>query len=241
MGRKTKKDFKIGDSFLSWVVIELQDAKKYKYLCRCSECGEERSFNKYNLLRGSYAPCRKCAHLKIKNISLIKKHWNCELNRAIFTKPQDFSLTHSYWFICDKGHNFKSSIKDFSLDRCLSCKNQLKNSTSRTQITEFALEYFNSVFDNVFLHEELSMITIEHDDIMIDIVFNEVDRFTSYRNYYNNEEELINDLTSLKKLEMTSKEQGYQFHLFEVESNFKINVDKLKDLMIQLVQRLQKQ
>ena len=139
MAKKSKKQFNIGDKFLSWEVISCEDPKKYRYLCRCS-CGSEKVFNKYNLLRGSYAPCKNCDSAKLSNVAYLRRYWNSELNGVTFTRPQDFSLTQSYWFMCDNKHNIKSTIKDFSVERCLGCKTNIKSSFYREQAYEYALE-----------------------------------------------------------------------------------------------------
>lgn len=236
MSRHSSKSFSIGDCFLTWQVIGPDESKKYKYICKCTECGAERSFNKYNLLRGSFAPCKKCAHIKLKNINLIKKHWNCELNKAIFTKPQDFNLAKSYWFICQNGHNFKSSIKDFSFERCMSCKNEIKNNSSKVQAVQFALEYFTSIFPQVIINEELNLITILNNncDFVADIIFNEEDYFSNYRNYFKNEEEYLKAFTDFKCAESASLAKGHEFIHFQVKNNLKDNVDNLKTLVLQL-------
>lgn len=229
MVRKTSKQFNIGDKFLSWEVVECVEPKKYRFLCRCS-CGNERVFYKYNLLKGSYAPCKSCGYSKLANTSAIKKHWNCELNGALFTKPHDFSLTQSYWFICDKGHNFKSSIKDFKLDRCLGCKNKTSEDSSKTQTIEFALQLFSSFCNDIVNDDNFLFVS----DLNLAISFNEIDRFDSYRNYFDSEEALIKEITTLKTLENKAKEKGYNYVDFKVEKSLDKNVDTLKQLMVSL-------
>lgn len=230
---RIKKPFNIGDIFLSWKVIDLVNPKKYRYLCRCTECGQEKEFIKYNLLKGSYAPCKRCGHKKIKNIPLIKKHWNSELNEVIFNNPEHFSLTQSYWFICDKGHNFKSSIKDFRLNRCLGCIENPPNHPSKVQAKEYATQYFRSV-GNV---KELDhyMLLIEAFNTVIALV--EDDRYVNYRNYFSSEEEMLNEISIVKRMEQAIKVQGFDFIQVKLGSNLKNNVDIFKELMIQLVQR----
>lgn len=230
MARKSTKIFNIGDSFLSWKVVECVNPKKYRYKCRCS-CGNEREFNKYNLLRGSYAPCKACNHVYLRNTQLIKKHWNNELNGRIFTKPQDFDLTHSYWFICNNGHNFKSSIKDFNIDRCLSCKCKTKSNHLSTQAIEYATQLFSRVFDKVYVDRFGVVIG----DVNAIVLIVESDRFDSYRNYYSSEEEYIKDVTDRQLFISEYKLKGIKVLKVLVENNLQKNVDTFKRIMVQLV------
>lgn len=229
MTKKTKKQFNIGDKFLSWEVISCVDSKKYRYLCRCC-CGSEKIFNKYNLLRGSYAPCKNCDSAKLTNISSLKKYWNSELNGVTFTRPQNLSLTKSYWFMCDNKHNIRSTIKDFSVERCLGCKTNIKSSFHREQAYEYALQLFRSIFDNVYIEHYSIVIR----DIKVAILAIEKDRFDSYRNYYNSEDEYIKDLTKFQMLKQFYKSNNYSIFDIRLENNLEKNVDTLKQLVLQL-------
>ena len=230
MPRKSTKKFNIGDSFLSWEVISCENPKKYRYLCRCS-CGNERVFYKYNLLKGSFAPCKKCGYSKLGNTALIKKHWNCELNGSVFSKAQDFDLTQSYWFICDAGHNFRSTIKDFSTKRCLSCQNKLKDTALRIQSFEYALQLFRSFLDDV---EVIDYAVVLHERRAVVFII-EHDRFTSYRNYYSSEAECVDDMTKYTLAKSGYAKNGYRILDVELSSNFEKNVDSFKEVMLQLV------
>ena len=229
MAKKSKKQFNIGDKFLSWEVISCEDPKKYRYLCRCS-CGSEKVFNKYNLLRGSYAPCKNCDSAKLSNVAYLRRYWNSELNGVTFTRTQDFSLTQSYWFMCDNKHNIKSTIKDFSVERCLGCKTNIKSSFYREQAYEYALQLFRSIFDNVYI-ESYSIVI---GDLKVAIIAIEKDRFDSYRNYYNNEAEFIRDATKLQMLKQFYKSNGYTIFDIKLENNLEKNVDIFRNLMVQL-------
>lgn len=235
MGRKTSKNFKIGDTFLTWIVEECVNPKKYRYRCRCSECNVEREFIKYNLLRGSYAPCKKCGHTKVKDLHIIRKHFNCELNGSVFTDPKDFSLTQSYWFVCNKKHNFKSSIKDFTLDRCLSCQTPLRNAPAKVEAYEYALQYFKSIFNSVI---ELDKHTIILQDISVAVSIVENDRYTNHRTYFGGEGELLEEVMYFKDLKSKLISQGFKYETFQTENNLKNNVDNLKQLVIRLVHKI---
>ena len=234
MARVSKKKFNIGDTFLSWKVVKCVNPKKYRYLCQC-ECGNQKEFNKYNLLRGSYSTCKVCACSKLSNVSFIREHWNSELNGQVFTRAQDFNLSQSYWFICDNGHNFKSSIKDFDLDKCLSCKKKVKSDKARNTIYTLARGLFDNMFDSVV---ELGDYNILLEEIKTVVNFSEVNRFVNYRFYYDSEEELINDATKLLLLEKEYQTMGYNFIRFGVEDSLQKNVDNLTKAMVELVHRI---
>ncbi|MCI9070227.1 MAG: hypothetical protein HFJ13_12025 [Clostridium sp.] len=231
---KEKKQLNIGDMFLTWEVVELVNPKKYRYKCRCCECGREKEFIKYNLLKGSYAPCKKCGYKKIKNTTSIKKHWNSELNGAIFDNPQNFSLTQSYWFICNKGHNFKSSIKDFNTNKCLGCIKASPHATYKLQAKEFALQYFK-VLGNIYEIDNYSLMLSEY-NLILNLI--EEDRFNNYRNYFETDEEMIKDINKLNELEQYCKNNNIKFIQIKLEKSFKNNVDKLESLMLSLIHNL---
>lgn len=233
MNNKIKKSVKIGDTFMTWRVSKRISGKKYRYKCKCTECGQEKEFIKYNLINGNYAPCKKCGHKKLQNVSLIKKHWNSELNGVIFTHPENFSLTQSYWFICNKGHNFKSSIKDFKLERCLGCNEHPPNDPSKTQFMEFMMQYFGS-FTKVQEYENYFILVPE-----LEVVFHlhEYDRYTSYRNYFHNEVEMLNELDKMKQEEYRFKNLGFQPVTIKVQRDLKNNIDNLQEIMLELTQQ----
>ena len=230
---RNKKIVNIGDIFLSWRVIELINPKKYRYKCKCTECGIEREFVKYNLLKGSYAPCKKCGHKKLANIPLIKKHWNCELNGAIFDNPENFSLTQSYWFVCDNGHNFKSSIKDFRLDRCIACTEYPPNHPSKTEAKEFALQYFRTVSSV----KELEHYLIYISEFNVVLHLHESDRYSLSRTYFKSENEIIAELDLINNTKSKLQKVDIGFIQVPLSKNLKDNVDTFKQLMIQLIHR----
>lgn len=231
---RNKKNISIGETFLSWEVIELVNPKKYRYKVRCTECGKEREFIKYNLLKGSYAPCKTCGHKKIRNIPLIRKHWNCELNGVIFDKPENFSLTQSYWFICNEGHNFKSSIKDFKLERCLGCHENPPNHPSKVQAREYAIQYFKTV--TRVDEPQQFLLYLELFKTFVYLV--EEDRFTTYSNYFKSEAEMLDEIRFVKQLKHMTSKDGLNFVSVMVAKNLKDNVDRLKALMIELVHQV---
>lgn len=231
---RNKKIINIGETFLSWEVIGLADPKKYKYKVKCTECGKEREFIKYNLLKGSYAPCKTCGYKKIKNIPLIKKHWNYELNGLMFKNPENFSLTHSYWFCCDKGHNFKSSIKDFDLSRCLGCHENPPNHPSKVEAREYALQYFNTVT----IVEEPQPFLLYLDIFKTFIYLVEDDRFATYSNYFKSEAEMLEEIKLINHLNYTTSKDGLGFIKVEITRNLKENVDIFKELMLKLIHRV---
>ena len=231
---RIKKILNIGDTFLTWEVKELINPKKYRYKCVCTDCGQSKEFIKYNLLKGSYAPCKKCGHKKIRNIPSIQKHWNSELNGTIFTSPEHFSLTQSYWFICNKGHNFKSNIKDFTPNKCLGCLEVPPNHPSKVQAKEYALQYFK-VLGRVIECEPF-LLYIKEYNTAIYIV--EEDRYTSYRNYFDSEIAMLNEFDRVTNLERELTKKGTNFIIQKVGKNLKNNVDRFKELMIRLVHEL---
>lgn len=183
-------------------------------------------------MNGKYAPCKKCGHKKISNVPLIRKHWNCELNGKVFLDPAQFNLTQSYWFICNKGHNFKSSIKDFDLCKCRGCIEHPPNHPSKTQTMEFLHQYFDSFTDVIEYEGFILAVPL----LKVAIHLHENDRYKSHRNYFNNEEEMLNEVLEIKAFEKDLRMLGFDFTTFEVEKNFKDNVDKLRNLMVTLVQ-----
>lgn len=128
--------------------------KNYNYICKCIECGEEKSISKYNLLRNTYALCKKCGVKSVleANISEILKYWNKDLNNITNMQEMYDNPSAIYWFTCSKGHNFRKTIRDFSPDQCPTCKKisepsikTIKHSSGRTfaKCYPHLLEYWN--------------------------------------------------------------------------------------------------
>lgn len=230
MKRSTKK-FNIGDIFLTWEVKSEVQGKRYRYHCECVQCGNRREFIKYNLLRGSYAPCRQCKSIKAINTQLISKHWNCELNEEVFDIDKEYNLTRSYWFICNNGHNFKSSIKDFKLSRCRGCIEHPPNHPSKVQAFEYAKQYFKTVTSV----DDCGQFLLRLHDFDTTLFFHEENRYTNYRNYFSSENEMLEEFTNVKTNENKSKSSGSKFIYVPTQINFKINVDKITQIMLQLV------
>lgn len=227
-----KNTIEIGDMFLSWKVVCVSNSKKYRYKVRCIECGKEREFIKYNLLKGSYAPCKGCGHKKLKNIPLIKKHWNCELNGTIFDNPENFSLTQSYWFVCNQGHNFKSSIKDFKLERCLGCHENPPNLPSKVLAKEYIIRYFKGITE--VLEPQPFLLYLR--GLKVFIFLSESDRFLNYSNYFKTDTEMLDELEHINNLKQIAAKDNVRFIKFDTDKSFKKNVDRFKDLVIELTQ-----
>ena len=219
-----KKNFKVGDVFTTWEVVKCIDSKSYKYLCVCNKCGAEKSFIKYNLLKGSYSLCKSCAPNSIKNINLIRFHWNTELNGISFTKPQDFNLERPYWFICDKFHNFKSSIKDFSLSRCRSCKEKELDSKNKIMIYTIAVKVLKAMFDIV--EDDDCWILIPDLNFALHLI--EKDKFSNFRKYFTSERAMLEYLKDNKNRATSYEKQGYTIKEFCLENDFKKDIDNFK-------------
>lgn len=217
------KKINIGDTFLSWKVKEPDSNKRYYYICECVECGAIRSFCKYNLLKGSYAPCRKCGHKSIGNISKIRRYWNPELNESVFTKIQDYNLTSSFWFLCPNGHNFKSTLKDFNLKNCLSCASNLKSDTAKTQILEYSYSFFKHFCQSVKIDNDC--LTVE--ELRLIIYFVEQDKFTSYRNYFKNESDMFKYINHINLYKANITNSGYTFLEVTITENLNNNIAEL--------------
>ncbi|EOU2097113.1 hypothetical protein C0L75_03070 [Clostridium perfringens] len=231
MSKRSRKNFNIGDTFLTWKVIKCVDSKKYRFLCRCS-CGNEKVFYKYNLLRNSFSCCKECNNFTPPNLSILKNFWNYELNGSLTSKIQNVNFNQPYWFICEKGHNFKSSIKDFSLSKCKSCSCNLKSDKFRIEMMEYAFSFLSEIIPKQHLEKTNDLIYIH--PLKLTLSFLESDRFTTYRNYYSNEKEFLDHCTLLKKLELESYQKAYKFTTLEVKENFKSNVDTITNLVLSL-------
>lgn len=227
-----KRNFNIGDRFSSWEVIKCVDSKKYRYLCRCVGCGAEKIFMKYNVLRGSYSICKTCAPDTIKNINKIKYHWNIELNGTPFTKPQDFDLNRPYWFVCNNLHNFRSSIKDFSLSHCMGCKGKEIDSNNKLMVYTVIARVLNAMTE-IEEHEDFWIISRAL-GIALHII--EGDKFSNFRKYFNSENEMF---TYLNKNEATSEKfskEGLAVKTLKLENNFEKDIDKFRQTVLYLSQ-----
>ena len=227
-----KRVLNISDVFSSWEVIKCTDSKKYKYLCRCQGCGKEREFVKYHLLNGSYSICKTCAPATIKNISKIKYHWNTELNGTPFTRPQDFDLNRPYWFICNSLHNFRCSIKNFSLSHCASCKGKQTHSSNKLKIYGVAVKVLGAMMDI----EEQEDFWIVNRDLNFAIHIVEGDRFSNFRKYFSSEKEMFSCLEYTRSIIEKYESEGLTTKEFFLQNNFEKDVDKFKEQVLYLSQ-----
>lgn len=229
MKRKSKYKFEIGDMFSSWKVIKCVDKKKYRYLCKC-ECDKEKVFYKYNLLKGKYAPCKNCAHLGEYNLKEIKISWNNELNGCNF-KETLVNNNSMFWFKCKKGHNFKSTIKDFSYNKCLSCKKTLDKDFIKEQVLEYLYKLSALIFNSV--ESEMGWVIIN--DIKLAIYIEEKDRRSNFKKYVSSESDLLKEVHILKEKTKEFKEKGYEVEVIKIENNFVRSVDKIQEKMIRWI------
>ncbi len=67
----------IGQTFKGWKVIskdtELDKKYNYNYICKCVECGDVRSYEKYDIIKGKIGYCKKCSKKNInpEDVSLV--------------------------------------------------------------------------------------------------------------------------------------------------------------------------
>lgn len=224
-----KKNFDIGSRFSTWEVIELVDSKRYKYLCRCVDCGNTKIFNKYYLIKGNYGLCKGCNPTINKDVKIIARHWNSELNGQPFTKLQDLDMGKNYWFICNKFHNFKSTIKNFSLDRCCSCKDNTSNSNDKILLYNSTLLAAKDLYKEVTNKEYYIVIN----DIKALILFREKDLDTSFRNYFSSESKYLEYLQEEKSIKEEYIKEGFKIYIIKVEKNYKENIDSVGKLMLE--------
>lgn len=223
------KDINIGESFSTWKVISIVDPKKYKYLCRCS-CGNEKVFNKYVLRKGLYGLCKSCNPSVTRNLNKIKIHWNSELNKTPFTKPQDFNVSKQYWFICENNHNFKSNLRDFSLDKCCSCRDKVKSSNEKIVFFKALTELFLELGIEIIIDEY----NIKIPNLKALIVITDEDRDSSFKKYYKNELEYLKALEKQDSMVEQSIKESYTIFKIFIVDDYKKNIDTLGKLMLKL-------
>lgn len=233
--RKVVKNIEIGEKFTTWEVIALADPKKYRYLCRCS-CGNEKEFYKYVLRRNIYGLCKSCNPAIVKNLNKIKTHWNSELNKTPFTKAQDFNVSKRYWFICKNNHNFKSTLRDFSLDHCCSCRDKVKGSNDKEIFFEAALTLFKELFEVI----EVIDYNIKIPQLKALITFTDEDRDKAFKNYYKNEIEYLKALEKQETIIESFKTKGYNTYEIFIVNNYNKNIDTVSNLMLKLTKLVKK-
>lgn len=216
--------------FTSWKVICPTKENKYRYLCRCVECNSEKEFSKYKLLSGNYSYCKQCAHNFIKDIPEIRKHWNTELNKTVFTKPQDFNLNKEYWFMCDKGHNFKSSIKNYSNSKCISCQERSFDSSIKELTFEYLKLLLTALWSDIDISKDYVIIVP-----MLKKVFRlvEHDRYAAHFKYFKREQDMIDELEDLSKFNLEYKNKGFDVISIQIENNILKNVDTIEKTMLE--------
>lgn len=235
MGRRLKQPFNIGDKFLTWIVQErIEPKNKYRYKCVCEVCGATKEFNKYSLLKGKYTPCRACVSQYMSIDKDMKRLWNCTLNGFVLNSIRDISITKKYWFLCEHGHNYKASYKNFKATTCPVCSNNQSTHPCRIEAYEIAYKFFSKIYGSKEVTKEDNFILVI-EPLELAIAFYEEDRYTSYSKYYKNETEFINDATLLKQTESGFKKLGFKFNHCKVPKSFKKSVDDISSIVLQCV------
>lgn len=209
--------------FLSWKVIQAAD-KKYYYECECVECGSVRKFNKYNLLAGSYKPCKGCANKHIKDMDLLKRYWNVDLNGEMFTFSSTFNISKKYWFKCSNGHNFKSNLKNFSLKKCTSCNRKVNIDNTKG----YYFEILNNVLTNLFEVVELMEYNIFYLPIYnVAIRLVEKDRYSNYKKYFNSENDMLEEFYKVRSFRDHNFSGAENFYIINSKDSIVETVDAI--------------
>lgn len=223
------KNIEIGETFHTWTVVAVSDPKKYRYVCKCS-CGNEAIFNKYALRKGFYGLCKSCNPSVVRNLNKIKRYWNSELNKTPFTKPQDFSVSKKYWFLCENNHNFRSSLRDFSLDKCCSCRDKVKSSNEKIIFFKSLVE----LLQDLGIKIEINDYNIKIPSLKVIIFVTDDDRDSSFKKYFKSEVEYLKAIEKQQSIIETSINENYKvMEIFIVDDYYK-NIDTLGKLMLKL-------
>lgn len=118
----TIKRIEIGDKFDNWTVIGKSETKSHnsQYIVQC-KCGNKKIYRRDVLLERKYGKCNVCkSQTQIKDKKdLIKKKWNEMLNDELHL--EELSIDRRYYFNCEKGHTYLSTIWQLS-ENCPVCE-----------------------------------------------------------------------------------------------------------------------
>lgn len=224
------ENLKIGEVFGTWKVVSLIDSKNHIYKCKCEDCGNEKEYSKYILRYNKYGLCKSCNPKIFRNLNKIKIHWNSELNKTPFTKLQDFNPAKKYWFICNNNHNFKSNLKDFSLENCCSCRDKVKGSHEKELFFSTAISLCTDLYDSI----EIIDYNIKIPSIKALIVFSDEDKDTAFKKYYKSEVEYIKALEKQENIISSFEQEGYIVYNVFIVNNYEKNIDTISKLMVNL-------
>lgn len=224
------ENLKIGELFGTWKVVSLIDSKKHLYKCKCVDCGNEKEYNKYILRYNKYGLCKACNPKIVRNLSKIKIHWNSELNKTPFTKVQDFNPGKRYWFICNNNHNFKSTLKDFSLKNCCSCRDKLSGSQDK----DLFFASTKSLCSDLFDHIETFDYNIKIPSIKALIVFSDEDKDSAFKKYYKSEIDYLKAVEKQENIITSFEQEGYTVYEIFIVNNYQKNIDTISRLMVKL-------
>lgn len=239
----------IGDTFHTWKVIKKDDKEKYcyNYICQCIGCGDKKIISKYKLLNNSYAICKKCGVKNVleKNWDLIKKYWNSDLNPIVDIDEILKNPTNLYWFTCPNGHNFKKTIRDFSISKCPSCrKSQERLKQDNALLTLYnneriALSILNEIYSSMFNEViKLSNTDLLIKDINLIVSVQGLNHMQYNKLYHNNESEFLSIVESDRAKAAKYKDEGFKYKIFTITKNFAEDIDKIKKFVLEFSQEI---
>lgn len=227
MGRYKKHKFDIGDIFGTWKVKKEVNKKKHTYLCECVECHRKKEINKYKLINGIYAPCKACKGIIKINSTKISKYWNTSLNGRLTT---NINVMKKYWFRCENNHNFRSTIKDFDLKNCPSCKSLMLENKNKQEARMFVSMILDNLNYNYEDDKENYIVLL--DDKLV-FKFTEFDRNEKFKKYFENENSYIKIIAREAKIESDLKDLGFEIVKIEVSEDYLKNISTISEILKQ--------
>jgi len=232
---KLNRSIDEGMIFGSWKIIAYKAKEKHwSSLCQCTVCGTIKTIARTSLRNNTFQICSRECIKQVLNLYTIKKHWNCELN----AEELDFnsiSYDKKFWFRCNKGHNFKSNIKGFSLDKCPKCNKKLLNNPKLLYgVREYYKKVLSAIGFNPLLANNVLSIPIvglyfkEFNSL---ILFEEKNKRLSYSNYFTSESSYLSYIDTLYALEKELNALGGQLYIVNTENFISQNVEQISAIL----------
>lgn len=225
-------DVSVGSRVDTWEVLEIYDKKTKTRLvkmcrCKCYICGAEKNLEYHVLRKHKSTVCNRCYNSLVED--QIKKYWNEELNKKPFNL--NLSSVRSYWFNCPNGHIFKSSIRDFSLDKCSFCQSKTKERLADAYLL-FLKKYFDSfmpksnfvlskgLVNYIYLKKFKSYIIIEEGDFK-----------QNFKSYLGSENKFLDYQQELMSLRNSAQLENKQIYYLKLNNLSSVNLNRFENIL----------
>ena len=243
MARPLKDIVNIGDTFENWTIYakEVNDKKyNYNFLCRCN-CGAVRTIKKHDLVNQNLPTCQECKNHVIINMKydLISTKWHKTLNRKELPHQDLLDVKSNYWFKCEEGHAYLTTIQGLSTDCPVCVENALriKKLEKLTKAYDKLVDYSSELLEILFPKATIETLdsyfvlrlTIPEKDAQV-LIYPKF-HMKHNRLIHKDKNEYLRILSDINQIREDMNNNSYNTAILEIELDFAKDASKLNKLI----------